>query len=153
MTIPNEYKVSNIINKDGKVNYYGKILSCEEANQYFGLLMQNVLWEKDEVIILVNILLPKGKLNSSVILNICILCNFSKNMDCCDNSKVTLFFRSLYVSFLPTVYLCWLALETFDFVWKIGIVSSITVCYYGLYLNLQWKLFLPELFHSIPWSL
>ena len=51
MTIPNEYKVSNIINKDGTVNYYGKILSCEEANQYFGLLMQNVLWEKDEVII------------------------------------------------------------------------------------------------------
>jgi alkylated DNA repair dioxygenase AlkB len=26
-------------------------LSCEEANQYFGLLMQNILWEKDEVII------------------------------------------------------------------------------------------------------
>ena len=51
MTIPYEYKVSNIINKDGKVNYYGKILSCEEANQYFGLLMQNVLWEKDEVVI------------------------------------------------------------------------------------------------------
>ncbi|MGA9841735.1 MAG: alpha-ketoglutarate-dependent dioxygenase AlkB [Nitrososphaeraceae archaeon] len=51
MTIPYEYKVSNIINKDGTVNYYVKILSCEEANQYFGLLMQNVLWEKDEVII------------------------------------------------------------------------------------------------------
>jgi alkylated DNA repair dioxygenase AlkB len=51
MTIPYEYNVSNIINKDGTVNYYGKILSCEEANQYFGLLIQNVLWEKDEVII------------------------------------------------------------------------------------------------------
>ena len=51
MIIPYEYKVSNIINKDGTVNYYGKIVSCEEANQYFGLLIQNVLWEKDEVII------------------------------------------------------------------------------------------------------
>jgi alkylated DNA repair dioxygenase AlkB len=52
-TIFNEYRVSNnILNKDGTVNYYGKILSSEEeANQYFGLLMQNTLWEKDEVII------------------------------------------------------------------------------------------------------
>jgi len=24
-------------------NYYGKILSSEEANQYFGLLIQNIL--------------------------------------------------------------------------------------------------------------
>jgi len=23
-----------------------------------------------------------------------LLCNFSKNMDCCDNSKLTLFFKS-----------------------------------------------------------
>src|SRR5919197_5371716 len=52
MTIFNEYRVSNnILNTDGTVTYYGKILSFEEANQYFGLLMQNILWEKDEVII------------------------------------------------------------------------------------------------------
>ena len=51
MTTFNEYKVINILNKDGAVNYYGKVLSPEEANQYFGLLMQNILWEKDEVII------------------------------------------------------------------------------------------------------
>ena len=51
MTIFNEYRVSNILNKDGTVNYYGKILSSEEANQYFDLLMQNIQWEKDEVII------------------------------------------------------------------------------------------------------
>jgi alkylated DNA repair dioxygenase AlkB len=51
MTTFHEYKVINILNKDGVVNYYGKILSSEEANQYFGLLMQNILWEKDEVII------------------------------------------------------------------------------------------------------
>ena len=51
MTIFNEYRITNILNKDGTVNYYGKILSSEEANQYFDLLMQNILWEKDEVII------------------------------------------------------------------------------------------------------
>jgi hypothetical protein len=51
MTIFNEYRVSNILNKDGTVNYYGKILSSEEANQYFDLLMQNIPCQKDEVII------------------------------------------------------------------------------------------------------
>ena len=51
MTKFNEYRVGNILNQGGTVNYYGKILSSEEANQYFGLLMQNILWEKDEVII------------------------------------------------------------------------------------------------------
>src|ERR687887_2500475 len=51
MTVSNEYRVSNILNKDDMVNYYGKILSSEEANQYFGLLMQNIIWEKDELII------------------------------------------------------------------------------------------------------
>jgi alkylated DNA repair dioxygenase AlkB len=51
MIMFNEYRVSNILNKDGTVNYYGKILSSEESNQYFGLLTQNILWEKDEVII------------------------------------------------------------------------------------------------------
>jgi alkylated DNA repair dioxygenase AlkB len=51
-TIFNESRVSNNIqNKDGAVYYYGKILSSKEANQYFGLLMQNIQWEKDKVII------------------------------------------------------------------------------------------------------
>ena len=51
MTTFNEYRISNILNTDGTVNYYGKILSYQEANQYFDLLIQNILWEKDEVII------------------------------------------------------------------------------------------------------
>ncbi|HEY6883664.1 MAG TPA: alpha-ketoglutarate-dependent dioxygenase AlkB, partial [Nitrososphaeraceae archaeon] len=33
------------------VNYYAKILPSEKANQYFDLLMQDILWEKDKVII------------------------------------------------------------------------------------------------------
>src|SRR5919197_6222927 len=51
MTVSNEYRVSNILNKDDMVNYYGKILSSEEANQYFDLLTQNIQWKKEEVII------------------------------------------------------------------------------------------------------
>jgi len=52
MTTFKEYRISNILNTDGTVNYYGKILlSSEEANRYFDLLMQNTQWEKDEVII------------------------------------------------------------------------------------------------------
>ena len=73
MTKFNEYIVGNILNQSGTVNYYGKILSSEEANQYFGLLMQNILWEKDELSSLVNISLLKEKLHGTVILNTCIL--------------------------------------------------------------------------------
>jgi alkylated DNA repair dioxygenase AlkB len=51
MTAFNKYRMSNILNKDGTVDYYGKILLSEETNQYFDSLMQNIQWEKDEVII------------------------------------------------------------------------------------------------------
>jgi alkylated DNA repair dioxygenase AlkB len=63
MTTFNEYRVNNnILNKDGTVNYYGKILSSEEANQYFvDLLMQNIQWEKDEVIIFGKHIITKRK--------------------------------------------------------------------------------------------
>ena len=51
-TILNKSRASNsILNKDGIVNYYEKILSSEEANQYLDSLMQNIQWEKDKVII------------------------------------------------------------------------------------------------------
>jgi hypothetical protein len=74
MTTFNESKVSNnILNKDGIVNYYGKILSSVVANQYFDLLMQNIHWEKDQVIIFGKILLLREKLHGTVILNTCIL--------------------------------------------------------------------------------
>src|SRR6476660_5107946 len=51
-TILNKSRTNkNILNKDGTVNYYGKILSSEVSNQYFDSLMQNIQWEKDKVII------------------------------------------------------------------------------------------------------
>ena len=58
----NEDRINNnLLHKDGTVNYYGKILSSEEANQYFGLLMQKILWENDEVIIFGKHIVTKRK--------------------------------------------------------------------------------------------
>jgi alkylated DNA repair dioxygenase AlkB len=51
MTLFNEYRArNNILNKDCTVNYYGKILSSEEANQYLDLLTLNIQWENDELV-------------------------------------------------------------------------------------------------------
>jgi alkylated DNA repair dioxygenase AlkB len=50
-----------ILNKNGLVNYYGKILTSEEANQYFDLLMQNILWKNDEVVIFGKHIVTKRK--------------------------------------------------------------------------------------------
>ena len=51
MILFNEYRASNnILTKDGIANYCGKILSSEEANQYFELLMQNIQWENDDLV-------------------------------------------------------------------------------------------------------
>ena len=74
MTISNEFRVTNILSRDGTVNYYGVIFSTRQANRYFGLLIQNIPWEKDEVMFLIlNVSLLKEKLHGIVILNICIL--------------------------------------------------------------------------------
>jgi hypothetical protein len=72
MTTFNEYRTSNILNTDGTVNYYGKILSSEEANRYFDLLMQNTNGKKMKSSFLANILLLREKLHGMVILNTCI---------------------------------------------------------------------------------
>ena len=50
-TILNKSRTSNsILNKDDIVNYYGKILSSKEANQYFDLLMRNIQWQNDDLV-------------------------------------------------------------------------------------------------------
>jgi alkylated DNA repair dioxygenase AlkB len=61
MSLFNEDRLSNILPKDGTVNFYGKILTSKEANQYFDLLMQNILWENDEVIIFGKHIVTKRK--------------------------------------------------------------------------------------------
>jgi hypothetical protein len=43
MSLFNEDRINNLLHKDGKVNYYGMVLASGEADQYFDLLMQNIL--------------------------------------------------------------------------------------------------------------
>ena len=51
MTLFNKYRAGmNILDEDNMVNYYGKILSSEEANQWFDVLMQNIQWENDDLV-------------------------------------------------------------------------------------------------------
>ena len=61
MSLFEEDRVSNLLPKDGMVNYYGKVLASNEADQYFDLLMQNILWENDEVIIFGKHIITKRK--------------------------------------------------------------------------------------------
>ena len=61
MILANEDRVSNLLPKDGTVNYYGKVLPSREANQYFDLLKQNILWKNDEVVIFGKHIITKRK--------------------------------------------------------------------------------------------
>jgi alkylated DNA repair dioxygenase AlkB len=57
----NEDSESNLLPKDGTVNYYGKVLPSRAANQYFDLLMRNILWKNDEVVIFGKHIVTKRK--------------------------------------------------------------------------------------------
>jgi alkylated DNA repair dioxygenase AlkB len=57
----NENSESNLLPKDGTVNYYGKVLPSREANRYFDLLMHNILWKNDEVVIFGKHIVTKRK--------------------------------------------------------------------------------------------
>jgi len=61
MSLFNGDRLSNRLPKDGMVNYYGKVLASKEADQYFDLLMQNILWENEEVIIFGKHIITKRK--------------------------------------------------------------------------------------------
>lgn len=41
----------NLLPKDGVVNYYGKILSHQDANHYFDRLLDTIEWKNDEAVI------------------------------------------------------------------------------------------------------
>lgn len=42
---------TNLLPKDGTVNYYGKLFNQKEADQYFQMLLANIDWRNDEAII------------------------------------------------------------------------------------------------------
>jgi alkylated DNA repair dioxygenase AlkB len=61
MILFNEDRVSNLLPNGGTLNYYGKVLPSREANQYLDLLMQNILWKNDEVILFGKHIVTKRK--------------------------------------------------------------------------------------------
>jgi alkylated DNA repair dioxygenase AlkB len=42
---------TNLLPKDGVVQYYGKIISIEKGNQYMDALLNGIEWKNDEVVI------------------------------------------------------------------------------------------------------
>ena len=61
MIICGEERITNLLNRDGIVNYYGKIMTSLEANRYFELLLNNILWENDKAIIFGRCIVTKRK--------------------------------------------------------------------------------------------
>lgn len=51
----------NWIPMDGEVNYYGKILTIEEANHFYEVLFQEIEWRNDEALIFGKRILTKRK--------------------------------------------------------------------------------------------
>ena len=51
----------NLLPKDGTVNYYGKVLTHQEANHYFDALMKTIAWKNDEALILGKHIITKRK--------------------------------------------------------------------------------------------
>ena len=51
----------NLLPKDGTVNYYGKIFSLPDADNYLNSLLNNIEWKKDEAVIFGKLILTKRK--------------------------------------------------------------------------------------------
>ena len=51
----------NLLPYDGEVHYYGKVLSHQDANNYFNTLMHTVEWKNDEAIIFGKHIITKRK--------------------------------------------------------------------------------------------
>jgi alkylated DNA repair dioxygenase AlkB len=51
----------NLLSKGGIVNYYGKLLTNQEATHYFDCLLNTIEWKKDEAIIYGKLIITKRK--------------------------------------------------------------------------------------------
>lgn len=51
----------NLLPEDGTVNYYGKIMSHQQANHYYNCLLETIEWKNDEAIIFGKHILTKRK--------------------------------------------------------------------------------------------
>lgn len=54
-------ETTNLLPKDGTVNYYGKLFSREESNRYLDILLQSIEWKNDEAVIFGKLILTKRK--------------------------------------------------------------------------------------------
>ena len=61
MDLFDQDRISNLLHKDGTVNYYRNVLTHNEANRYFDLLLQNILWRNDEAVIFGKHIVTKRK--------------------------------------------------------------------------------------------
>ena len=62
MDLFSQDRISNLLHsQDGAVSYYRNVLTHSEANRYFDLLLQNVVWENDEVVIFGKHIIAKRK--------------------------------------------------------------------------------------------
>jgi alkylated DNA repair dioxygenase AlkB len=52
---------TNLLPKDGTVNYYGKLFDKKEADHYFQMLLANIHWRNDEAIIFGKKVITKRK--------------------------------------------------------------------------------------------
>jgi alkylated DNA repair dioxygenase AlkB len=53
--------ITNLLPADGEVNYYGKILTPDEANNYQEILLNNIPWKNDEAVIFGRHIITKRK--------------------------------------------------------------------------------------------
>ena len=53
--------INNLLHKDGTVDYFPNVLTHNEANRYFDLLLQKIVWENDDVIIFGKHIVAKTK--------------------------------------------------------------------------------------------
>lgn len=58
---PEINKTTNLLPKDGTVNYYGKLFSREDSNRYLDVLLNTIEWRNDEAIIFGKLILTKRK--------------------------------------------------------------------------------------------
>ena len=58
---PEINETTNLLPKDGTVNYYGKLFSREDSNRYLDILLNTIEWKNDEAIIFGKLILTKRK--------------------------------------------------------------------------------------------
>ena len=58
---PHTDETTNLLPKDGTVNYYGKLFSREDSNHYLEVLLNTIEWKNDEAVIFGKHIITKRK--------------------------------------------------------------------------------------------